>query len=170
MSNFEQAYEKAHSFEGGYVNNPSDRGGETNFGITKKVARENGYKGDMRDLTEDKAKEIYKKAFWDKYRVYMIEDEDITTELFEEIINMGPYTPIRNLQEIYVKLSGNKISIDGIMGSETSGAINNYRYKEDILLWMNILQGKKYWNITENDESQLEFLRGWGKRVKLDRR
>ncbi|WP_083579019.1 glycosyl hydrolase 108 family protein [Tardibacter chloracetimidivorans] len=36
--------------EGGYVNNPNDTGGETNWGITRGVAVANGYSGPMKDL------------------------------------------------------------------------------------------------------------------------
>jgi len=36
--------------EGGYVNNPNDPGGATNYGVTESVARENGYRGDMRNF------------------------------------------------------------------------------------------------------------------------
>lgn len=36
------------SLEGGYVNNPADRGGATNWGITEATARAFGYKGDTR--------------------------------------------------------------------------------------------------------------------------
>ena len=46
--------------EKGYVNNPKDRGGETNFGITAETARRNGFTGNMRDLTRDQAVLIYK--------------------------------------------------------------------------------------------------------------
>ena len=31
--------------EGGYVDEPDDSGGETNYGVTKAVARANGYRG-----------------------------------------------------------------------------------------------------------------------------
>ena len=40
-------------FEGGYVNDPLDTGGETNFGITKRVAQENGYNEDMKSIPMD---------------------------------------------------------------------------------------------------------------------
>ena len=45
--------------EKGYVNNPKDAGGETNWGITIATARRNGYTGPMRDLSRDQAAKIY---------------------------------------------------------------------------------------------------------------
>ena len=39
--------------EGGYVNNPNDKGGETCWGITVAVARANGYAGPMRRAADN---------------------------------------------------------------------------------------------------------------------
>lgn len=59
--NIEEYLEELIKHEGGYVNNPADRGGATKYGITEAVARANGFKGNMRDLPLDVAKAIYKK-------------------------------------------------------------------------------------------------------------
>ncbi len=48
--NIEQYLDELIKREGGYVNNPADRGGATKYGITQAVARENGWNGNMKDL------------------------------------------------------------------------------------------------------------------------
>lgn len=63
--------------EGGYVNDPRDPGGETNRGITKAVAVEHGYTGSMRQLPEEKAREIY----YDSY---------IKSPGFEPMLDISP--------------------------------------------------------------------------------
>lgn len=47
-------------WEGGYVNDPDDPGGETNFGISKRSFPD----VDIKNLTKDEAKEIYREHFW----------------------------------------------------------------------------------------------------------
>ena len=51
------------SLEGGYVNDPKDAGGATNHGITEQVARDNGFGGDMRELPNDFAAEVYARNY-----------------------------------------------------------------------------------------------------------
>lgn len=63
---YAEAIRRVFLSEGGYVNHPSDPGGETNYGITIAVARANGYSGSMRALTLETAKAIYKKEYADK--------------------------------------------------------------------------------------------------------
>lgn len=51
--NIEKYLDELIKREGGYVNNPADRGGATKYGITQAVARENGWNGNMKDLPLD---------------------------------------------------------------------------------------------------------------------
>ena len=67
MNSFDRAFDLLIGNEGGYVNNPKDPGGETNWGITKTVAVANGYTGDMRTMPKETAKCIYKKMYWNNW-------------------------------------------------------------------------------------------------------
>ena len=58
------AFEKAVNFvlkwEGGYSNTPNDPGGETKYGISKRSYPD----VDIKNLTLEQAKEIYRRDFW----------------------------------------------------------------------------------------------------------
>jgi lysozyme family protein len=62
--NFDQAFDALIGNEGGYSYNPADPGGETMWGITARVARRNGYVGDMRTLPRETAKQIAQREYW----------------------------------------------------------------------------------------------------------
>ena len=54
---FNEIIEKVLEHEGGYVNDPHDAGGETNYGIAKRW-----YPNvDIKNLTKEQAKKIYKR-------------------------------------------------------------------------------------------------------------
>ena len=59
--NWQVALDTILHHEGGWVNNPNDRGGETNLGVTKKVYQEWGGTKNMKDLTVEDVAPIYKK-------------------------------------------------------------------------------------------------------------
>ena len=61
---FQEALKRVLQHEGGYVNHPSDPGGETNYGITKSVARQYGFKGSMKVIPMDIVEKIYKDQYW----------------------------------------------------------------------------------------------------------
>ena len=77
--------------EGGYVNDPADSGGETKYGITKRVARLNGYEGAMKHLPQTTAFAIYAKRYWDSLSLDEIEQRSnsIAKELADTGVNMG---------------------------------------------------------------------------------
>ena len=70
MADFIAAFKTVIGNEGGYVNNSSDRGGPTNFGITMKTLQDYRKKSvtidDVKCLKIEEAQAIYKKFFWNK--------------------------------------------------------------------------------------------------------
>lgn len=64
MRNFDKAFVELLGNEGGYSNDHHDPGGETMWGITIAVARENGYVGAMKDMDQSIAKTIYERKYW----------------------------------------------------------------------------------------------------------
>jgi lysozyme family protein len=67
--NWKKSFELMLASEGGYVNHPSDPGGMTNLGVTKRVweewvGRESNEK-EMRSLTPEMVEPLYKRKFWD---------------------------------------------------------------------------------------------------------
>lgn len=114
------------ALEGGYVNNPKDPGGATNYGVTEQVARQHGYTGNMKDLTRDAATSIYfedyiKKPGFDK----MIDvSPAVAEELVDSGVNVGPSRPARWFQQSLNALNRDgkdypQITVDGKVGPGT---------------------------------------------------
>lgn len=158
--------------EGGYVNDPADRGGATKYGITQVVARANGYTGDMRDLPLDTAREIYKREYAVKPGFADFPSQ-VAAELFDTGVNMGTAKATEFLQRAVNALGGAGIAVDGKMGPATRGAVNAYLQSRgnavDILCkTLNCLQGVRYVEIVEKNPTQRKFINGWiGNRVTL---
>ena len=68
--NFDKALELLLKHEGGYVNHPSDPGGITNLGVTKKVYEDwvghEVTEEDMKKLTPEDVAPIYLENYWEK--------------------------------------------------------------------------------------------------------
>jgi lysozyme family protein len=112
------------AFEGGYVNDKRDPGGETNKGVTKTVAVAHGYTGPMRKLPDEVAYSIY-------YRGYLVApgylplvdiDAPVAAELFDTTVNMGPTRPSRFFQQSINALCGTQLTVDGRVGPATIAA------------------------------------------------
>lgn len=173
--NIEQFLIELINREGGYVNNPADRGGATKYGITEAVARNNGYKGSMKDLPIDTAKSIYKKQYWISPRFDQV--NIINTAVAEELLDTGVNCGVafaKPLLQRALNLLNNQgkggwpdLEPDGIYGPATLSALKTYfskRGKEGelvLLKVLNILQGNRYIEICERNPSQEQFFFGW---------
>lgn len=94
--NFDQAFVDLLGHEGGYSNNPADPGGETNWGVTVAVARENGYIGAMKDMDVSVAKTIYAKKYW--LPEFDQLSYPVAFQIFDAAVNSGVGQAVRWLQ------------------------------------------------------------------------
>lgn len=113
---FEKAIPRVLSHEGGYANNPLDPGRETMWGITARVAREHGYKGEMRFMPRDEAIRIYHLSYWLPARCEEI-PFPLSFQLFDGAVNSGPVQSIIWLQRAL------GVKDDGIFGPITLSAV-----------------------------------------------
>ncbi len=155
--------------EGGYVNNPVDKGGPTKYGITLSVARAYGYSGSMRDMPRSLAEEIYSKRYIKepKFDQVFYLDTKIGIELIDTGVNMGPSTAAQFFQRWLNAFSEERLFVDGRLGALTINCFKNFLLKRGdlgrsvMLKALNGLQAARYLEIVEKNPSQKEFIFGW---------
>ena len=157
--------------EGGYVNNPLDKGGETKYGITKAVAQKSGYNGSMREMSELTAIKIYELNYWNKSGCNTIctYSFNLAFLVFDFGINSGVATAVKKLQKVLNDLAKTNLKIDGVFGKKTAAALQSisgslnlveYAYLSEILAYYTALNqfgifGKGWINRVSNN---LKFL------------
>lgn len=143
----------------GYVNHPSDTGGETKFGI----AQNSNPDLDITTLTLDQAKRVYYKKYWlaiDGDKLY--QHKNLCAVLFDTAINHGVSRASKILQEVL------GVPVDGDIGPIT--IINTHKYiisKSEIMLCDAIFDKRleHYNRIVANNPTQKVFLNGWLNRL-----
>lgn len=131
---FDTAFDRVVGHEGGYTADPKDRGNWTS-GIIGQGAL-NGTKFgisamsyptlDIKNLTVDQAKAIYKRDFWDRAKADQY-DGAIAFQLFDMAINHGNGNAIRMLQ----RAAG--VADDGQVGSLTIAAVTGMDLNDVIM-------------------------------------
>lgn len=151
--NFDQAFDILLRHEGGFSDHAADPGGKTRFGITESVAREAGYRGDMRELPLDLAKRIYKARYWGAVRAEEL-PEAVRYAVFDAAVNSGPRQAIRWLQRAVGATD------DGIIGPKTLAAVR--AADPERLLRQMLAQRLRFMTNLPNWGS---FSRGWARRI-----
>jgi lysozyme family protein len=160
--------------EGGYVNNPADRGGETNWGITAAVARAAGYAGAMRALPRETAAAIYRRRYWVTPGYDRVEARapDLAAALLDTAVNMGPVVATGFLQRSLNALNRGArdyadVARDGVIGPATLAALDGFLARrapggEAVLLKaIEALKGARYVALAEQRPADEAFLYGW---------
>lgn len=128
---FARCLEQVLAQEGGYADHPSDPGGATNFGITRKtLARWRGIspwwnlpKARVKSLSAAEAGQIYHALYWLRARGPDL-PAGLDLALFDYGVNSGPERAIRALQSIL------KVRTDGWIGPVTLAALGQRSARE----------------------------------------
>lgn len=161
--------------EGGFVDHPSDPGGATNFGITERVARANGYYKPMRSLPKPTARDIYRREYIVKPGFLGIAEIDIIVaeEVIDSGVNAGQQRAAKWFQTA-LNLFNRRgkdyadIVVDGDIGRGTLGAfralIAKRGAKDARDLMIDALDGLQFGHYAalSADNSKFEdFMPGW---------
>lgn len=158
---------KAHPFiiqhEGGYVNDPDDKGGETYRGITRKNFPSwpgwetvDNYKplnrGEIINsgILDASVNQFYKLHFWDNIKGDRIDNQSVATYIYDWYVNAGR-NAIKELQRVL------GITDDGLFGNGTLAAINA---ADDTLLAKLHEAREAYYNRIATG-GNAKFLKGW---------
>lgn len=171
---FDAAFDELLGVEGGYVNDPSDSGGATKYGITERVARANGYRGDMRALSKQEARAIAKRQYWDTLSLDAVSRvfPALAREMFDTGYNMGVGVAASFLQRLLNVLNRggrdySDLQADGVIGPMTIAALAGFKQRrgaegETVLMrGMNALQGERYISLAESRQKDEAFVYGW---------
>ena len=173
MNAFDYAFSETIELEREYSDEKADRGGLTKWGITERTylsAIKRGIirpvKADIRDLSKEDAKTIYRVDYWDKMRLDEVSAIAIAAEMFDTAVNMGIKAATLICQRALNYL-GESLDEDGRMGPMTITAINRWSRKDPRALHvcLNGFQFMRYTEIVKGDGTQQTFARGWTKRV-----
>lgn len=108
---FDAVFDRVLGHEGGYTPGVGDPGGETNWGISKR-----SYPSlNIRELTRDEAREIYRRDFWGRIQGDRLAD-GVSFQVFDFAVNSGVETAVRYLQRAI------GVADDGVWGPVSQAA------------------------------------------------
>jgi lysozyme family protein len=173
MATFEKAIAKVLRNEGGYVNDPSDPGGETYKGISRKnfgkwdgwtnidAKKKNGnFPSNLESDLElqEKVNHFYETEFWNKVGGANIVDEDIAFAIFDFAVNAGTGVSKVIAQKVL------DLEPDGIFGKETLKKLNEVD-KEKFIAMFTLGKIARYVSIAEKNKALKKYIFGWVKRA-----
>lgn len=149
-------------WEGGFVDDPLDRGGATNKGITIGTFRnfygKNATVEQLKHITDEQWLHIFKSGYWDKWKADDIENQSIADIVVDWAWASGTATSIKQVQKIL------GVAVDGIVGNDTLTAINTADQR-NLFSKIHSRRIEFVENIVKRDPSQTRFLKGWKNRI-----
>ena len=154
-------------YEGGFTDNPNDRGGRTNMGVTQGFL--DTYKeragvsvDDVRYLKEEDAIELYRTE-WNIYGFGKLDNSNVMKLVYDFAVNSGPLVAIKYLQRI-LNSKGKNLAVDGYIGENTNRAANSVDEKW-LVREIQKSRAEHCDRIVDKDPKQRKFIKGWFNRI-----
>ena len=169
MGTFEKAHDFVSRWEGGYVDNPADPGGATNYGISLRFLKGKGLDigdidgdgdidvDDIRALTLDKAKALMRRNFWDVFPLDNVKPL-CAMVIYDTAVNMGVGYAKKMTQQAL------GVAVDGRWGPLTWGALKLCNDRKTAAAMCHIRR-ERYCELARNNPALGAFLKGWLRRV-----
>jgi len=153
-------------WEGGFCDDPDDRGGATNKGVTLSTWRQVGYDkdgdgdidaNDVRLLSKEDATRVLKQYYWDRWKADLISNQSVAEILVDWVWCSGKWGIVIPQQILQVQP-------DGIVGNQTVNAVNSHDQRD---LHSKIVEARKKFieNLISRNPSQEKFRKGWMNRI-----
>jgi len=152
--------------EGGFVDDPADKGGVTNMGVTLSSWRQMGYDKngdgdidaeDIRHLTHEDVAVLLKAHYWDRWHGDDIRDQKLANILVDWLWCSGKWGILIPQRVLHV-------TPDGIAGTQTLSAVNR---AEPISLLISIYNARLAFiqDLIRRDPAGKRFEQGWINRI-----
>ena len=166
--------------EGGYVNDPDDPGGATNFGVTIGTMRRLGLDldrdgdvdlQDVKILTREQAEAIFVQHYYERPGIGQL-PEPLQASVFDMYVNAG-HNGVKILQKL-LRQMGQNIAIDGAIGPQTAEAAHTafHAAPDHLVDAYGIARRNYYFRLADRRPSSRKFARtrrggkgGWIKRA-----
>ena len=149
-------------WEGGFVNDPLDRGGATNKGVTIGTFQQfypGGTVDNLKRITDDQWLNIFRAGYWEPWRADQIKNQAVANIVVDWAWASGARTAIRKVQDLL------GVTVDGLVGNETITAING-QDSEELFDRIKVARYDFVDAIVKRDPSQKRFINGWKNRIK----
>lgn len=166
--------------EGGFVNDPSDSGGATSYGISLNFAK--GHPAffdldgdgavtvaDIKALTPAKASEAYVDFFFTPARLDQLPNvSNVVMQLFDCAVNMGVNVEDGETEAVKILQHALGLAADGEIGPKTLAAVNTYIATHGAVALNNAVVSARetfYAQVVAAHPADTKFLEGWDKRA-----
>lgn len=176
MAEFNPAFERMKSHEGGYVNDPDDPGGETYKGVARKInskwdgwflidmmKKQSGFPAtlDTNAELQQKVADFYQIQYWSRVKGDEIQNQEVAYSIFDFAVNAGVSTSA-SLAQMVVETTP-----DGVIGPESINKINNFD-PEHFLAAFTVAKIARYVGIVKKRSDSRKYFYGWVRRALND--